>query len=73
MHERQDVHSVSYTELISKQSRLSLPGELLRVLSRAPPKFEAVHYNLRAAQLPSPSIVIKTTYSKATLLHLPAG
>lgn len=48
-------------------------GELLKVLGSAHPKFEAAHYNLRAAELPSPCIIIKTTYSKAAVLQLPAG
>ncbi|XP_075869653.1 androglobin-like [Nelusetta ayraudi] len=51
----------------------AVDGELLKVLGSAHPRFEAAHYNLRAAELPSPCIIIKTTYSKAAVLQLPAG
>lgn len=54
-------------------SQRHLVGELFKVLDSAPPKFEVVHYNLRATELPAPCLTIKTTSSKAAILQLPAG
>lgn len=54
-------------------SQRHLVGELFKVLDSAPPRFEVVHYNLRAMELTAPCLTIKTTSSKAAVLQLPAG